>query len=203
MKTMRAASIIAWFALCVLLLAGCGGGSSTTGNTGGAPSGLGNVTVPAAVPTSPTGVTAVGGTNQVEISWSQVSGATAYNIYWTDDPTHVMKEMSAAKIAAVASPFRHTSLPVSSTYAYVVTALNASGESVESTIVSAVTTEHDGVALYNSYCGSCHNPLSISEKKGRTAAQTWDAITVNKGRMGSLTTLTAAEVEAIADVLAW
>jgi hypothetical protein len=35
------------------------------------------------VPTSPTGVTATGGNNQVSLGWTAVSGATSYNIYWS------------------------------------------------------------------------------------------------------------------------
>jgi fibronectin type 3 domain-containing protein len=152
-------------------------------------------------PAIPTGITATGGTNQVTISWSQVSGATSYNIYWTNDPSHVMKDMGATQITGVTSPYRHTNLGAGKLYAYVVTAVNGSLESAESDIASATTSAIDGVALYTANCSGCHNPLAISEKKGRTSAQIQAAIAANRGGMGSLATLTAAQTQAIADIL--
>lgn len=180
-----------------LLLTGCGGSGESIPNQAS------TATLPAAAtaPAKPAGVSAVSGVNQATISWNSVSGATSYNIYWTNDPTHVMKEMGASKIAGVTSPYRHTNLTADTPYGYVVTALNASGESGESEIASVTVPSIDGLALYSAKCASCHNPLAISEKKGRTAAQTQSAITGNKGGMGSLSSLTAAQVQAIADVL--
>ena len=70
--------------------------------------------------------------------------------------------------------------------------------------VTATTTPPDGAALYGSNCASCHNPLATSSKKGRTAAQTQNAINNNTGGMGtsSLRSLTSAQVAAIATALA-
>ncbi|KAB0670402.1 hypothetical protein F6V30_09630 [Oryzomonas sagensis] len=180
--------------LCLVgfMLSACGtSGSSASPNS----------TATLAVPASPPGISATSGTNQATVSWSPVSGATSYNIYWTNDPTHVMKDMGATKIAGVTSPYRHTNLTVGTTYAYVVTAVNASGESAESDVAATTTTALDGLALYATNCSGCHNPLAISEKKGRTAAQIQTAITGNRGGMGALTALTSAQLQAIADVL--
>jgi fibronectin type 3 domain-containing protein len=159
-------------------------------------------TIAGTAPYAPTEVSAVGGTNQETVSWNPVSGATSYNIYWTNDPTHVMKDMGATIISGVTSPYRHTNLAAGLTYAYVVTAVNASGESVESTIASASTSALDGVALYTTNCAGCHNPLTISDIKGNTAVQIQARIS-SISTMKSLSTLTAAQVQAIADVLAW
>jgi len=158
--------------------------------------------VAGSAPGAPIGVTAVSGTNQVTVAWNAVSGATSYNIYWSNDPTHVMKDMSP-KITGVTSPYHNTGLAAGTTYAYVVTAVNASGESTESAIVSAKTSATDGVALYAANCASCHGSLATSGKQGRTVSQIQAAITGNRGGMASLSTLTAAQVKAIADVLAW
>jgi predicted CxxxxCH...CXXCH cytochrome family protein len=62
------------------------------------------------------------------------------------------------------------------------------------------TTPPDGIALYNSECAGCHGPLDSTAKPGRSAAQIQAAID-SVGAMSSLSTLTAAEVQAIADVL--
>jgi fibronectin type 3 domain-containing protein len=152
-------------------------------------------------PAIPSAAAALGGTNQVTLSWNPVSTATSYNVYWTNDPSHVMKDMGATKISGVTSPFRHTSLAAGTVYAYVVTALNTAGESSESEIASAVTSTLDGVTLYGTRCSGCHNPLNISEKKGRTSTQIKAAISANRGGMGSLSTLSTAEIQAIADAL--
>jgi mono/diheme cytochrome c family protein len=63
--------------------------------------------------------------------------------------------------------------------------------------VNAAAVREDGIALYASKCAACHNPLASSTKKGRTAAQIQAAIS-GVGSMSSLSTLTAAEVAAIA-----
>jgi predicted CxxxxCH...CXXCH cytochrome family protein len=63
------------------------------------------------------------------------------------------------------------------------------------------TTPPDGAALYAMECAGCHGNLASTNKPGRTAAQTQAAITANLGGMGGIS-LTAAELQAIADALA-
>ncbi len=60
----------------------------------------------------------------------------------------------------------------------------------------------NGAALYNTNCSGCHGPLASSAKLGRTATQIQNAINSNKGGMGYLNTLTAADIQAIAAALA-
>ena len=91
---------------------------------------------PVVVPTSPTGVTATGAANQVTITWSPVSGATSYNIYWS---TATGVTTASTKISAATSPYVQSGLAASTTYYYVVTAVNASGQSAASGQVSAAT----------------------------------------------------------------
>ncbi len=59
----------------------------------------------------------------------------------------------------------------------------------------------DGAALYTSDCAACHGALASSAKAGATAAQIQGAI-ASVGAMQSFATLSAAEVQAIADALA-
>jgi len=59
----------------------------------------------------------------------------------------------------------------------------------------------DGVALYNSECSGCHGTLDVTTKEGRTAGDIESAISADIGGMGNLSTLTAEEIQAIADVL--
>ena len=60
----------------------------------------------------------------------------------------------------------------------------------------------DGPSLYSSNCAGCHGVLASSTKGGATAERIQAAISGNTGGMGSLSTLTAAEIQAIASALA-
>lgn len=63
-------------------------------------------------------------------------------------------------------------------------------------------TTANGTALYATNCANCHGTLASSGKLGTTAARTQSAINGNVGGMGYLSTLNAAEVQAIATSLA-
>jgi predicted nucleic acid-binding Zn ribbon protein len=84
-------------------------------------------------PSAPTGVTATAGKGQVTISWNAVSGATSYNIYWST--TSGVTKTNGIKIANATSPYLHK-VSIGTEYYYIVTAVNSSGESVESAQVS-------------------------------------------------------------------
>ncbi len=60
----------------------------------------------------------------------------------------------------------------------------------------------DGAGLYASNCASCHGVLSSSTKGGATVARINLGITNNPGPMGSLATLSSAQVTLIASALA-
>jgi fibronectin type 3 domain-containing protein len=91
---------------------------------------------PPTVPAKPTGLTAIGGANQVSLSWPAVSGANSYNLYWA---TTSGVTTSGTKITAATSPYIQSGLAASTTYYYIVTAVNTAGESIASTQVSAAT----------------------------------------------------------------
>ncbi len=59
----------------------------------------------------------------------------------------------------------------------------------------------DGTTLYGHMCASCHSALANTTIQGNTASAIQSAIDQNVGNMGFLSTLTSAEVQAIADVL--
>lgn len=60
----------------------------------------------------------------------------------------------------------------------------------------------DGAALYASKCASCHGQLGSSDVKGTTVSKTQSAIDKNAGGMGTLSNLSAAEIQAITNALA-
>ena len=67
----------------------------------------------------------------------------------------------------------------------------------------------DGAALYEQLCSGCHNPLASSEKRGVTAGDITNAITNNRGGMGTrfnpstgtVAKLTPEQIAAIAAAL--
>ena len=63
------------------------------------------------------------------------------------------------------------------------------------------STTHDGVLLYHDNCSSCHQPLDITTKPGRSADDIQTAIDNNVGSMGILGNLTQGEIAAIADTI--
>lgn len=89
-------------------------------------------------PAVPGDVIATAGDGQVSISWSPALGATSYNIYWST--TSGFTQSNGTKIANVTSPYVHTGLTNETAYYYVVTAVNANGESAGSTQVNATPT---------------------------------------------------------------
>lgn len=107
--------------LIALVLSACGGGG------GGAPA-----PVPLA---APTGVSATARDANNLISWTAVSGATSYNVYWS--PTTGVTKATGTKIAFANNPQAHTGLANTTPYYYVVTTVSAGGESAESAQVSA------------------------------------------------------------------
>jgi len=96
-------------------LVACGGG------------GGGGNTVP---PPAPASVSVTGDDGFNIVQWASVNDATSYNLYWSTG-TGVTKS-NGNKISNVISPSRHAGLVNSIPYFYVVTAINANGESSDS-----------------------------------------------------------------------
>ncbi|GAA4856242.1 hypothetical protein GCM10023310_39250 [Paenibacillus vulneris] len=125
---------------------------------------------PPVVPAAPTGFTASAGDSKVQLSWGAVSGADSYRVKRSTSAAGPFSEL-ASNIAAAT----HTDTAVmnGTTYYYVVTALNAAGESASSAVVSAtpaqVTTPNpvegdiivspDGL---DSNAGTMASPMSLT-----------------------------------------
>src|SRR5579863_3598166 len=119
----RAASSF-WISVLVLIAAStmlsCGGGGNGGGTGGGNP------------PSVPTGLTATPGDKQVALAWTASAGATSYN---------VKRSTSSGAEITVSSPtgasYTDTNLTDGTKYYYEVSAVNATGESANSSEVSA------------------------------------------------------------------
>jgi fibronectin type 3 domain-containing protein len=105
-----AAVVLAFFAAFI----GCGGGGGDS-----APA----VTVPGA----PANLTANAGDNSVTVDWSPVAGASSYNIYRGTAPG--VTKTTGTKVSGVQSPNTVSGLTNGTAYYFVVTAVNAAGES--------------------------------------------------------------------------
>jgi len=119
---------------------------TVTGGSGAATATVNSVIVnctsaASTAPSVPTGFSATSGNGQVTLIWNAVSGATSYNVYMASvtgvTKTNYTSLTGGAESASVSSPYVQTGLTNGTTYYFVVTAVNANGESSESSQVSA------------------------------------------------------------------
>jgi len=116
------------------LLGGSGGNGGGGGGVGSGGNGGGASPPPSSTP-APTGVSATGSNRTVTVTWGAVSGATAYNLYWST--TSGVTKATGTKITGVTSPYTHTALTNGNDYSYIVTAVGSGGESNASAEVTA------------------------------------------------------------------
>ncbi|MBW5448850.1 hypothetical protein GE107_22675 [Cohnella sp. CFH 77786] len=91
-------------------------------------------------PSAPAGLTAAAADHtSINLSWSEVTGATGYNLYATDSNVVNAVYTKLNRSVIEGTTFVHTGLKANTAYYYKVTAVNESGESVMSSIVSATT----------------------------------------------------------------
>lgn len=186
MKNIFKAVIVAAAVMAIGLVSGCGGGGSdSTASSAGA--GTPSASPPAGTPS--------GGAALYQDNCASCHGPLA---------TSSKKGITLARLQnAIANNFGGmSSLSVLTTadQQLIVDALNPGSTPV--TPPPTPTPSVDGVALYAADCAGCHGSLATSSKAGRTAAQIQAAISANRGGMGSLSSLTTAQVSAIAAALA-
>jgi outer membrane protein OmpA-like peptidoglycan-associated protein/fibronectin type 3 domain-containing protein len=95
---------------------------------------IGNGVTCAQLPAAPTGLAAASGNTQNTVSWNPVSGATGYDLYFS---TTSSVTTASTKLSNATSPYIHSSLNNGTTYYYIVTASNAAGESIASSVANA------------------------------------------------------------------
>jgi fibronectin type 3 domain-containing protein len=103
----------------------------------------------ASAPSAPLQLTATAGNAQVALTWNAVNGATSYNIK--------RATVSGGPYTTISSPtsatYTDTSVTNGTTYYYVVTAVNASGESASSNEARAKPNTYNVGAIYRINCG--------------------------------------------------
>jgi len=139
--------------------------------------------VPGAVPNPPTGLSATAGNAQATLTWTAVSGATSYNVkrsLTSGGPyANVMTGVTA-------TTFTNTGLTNGTQYFYVITALNASGESAISTQASATPSAGGGTSGGATATGAIANASpwfnELQVRLANTQIVTSLTITVNVAR---------------------
>jgi hypothetical protein len=90
-------------------------------------------------PTAPLNLYAIPGNDKVELKWNAVEGATSYNVKRSETPDGPYQTVTTITPGAVT--YQDTGLSNGKTYYYVVSAVNAGGESPNSNEVSATPIE--------------------------------------------------------------
>lgn len=126
----------------------------------------------APVPSAPTTVNATPGDTMVTLSWSPVSRADSYTLYWSNSPDPMPGGQGVTRIAGIqATSYAHVGLTNGSPYYYRVTAVNTGGESQVSTELSATPLPPAPGAPANltGTTGDTHAHLSWSAVTGATS----------------------------------
>ena len=147
---------------------------------------------PAVPPAAPTAVAAAVGITTAMISWTNVTGATGYNIYFGTSAG--VKVATGTKITGVATPYTHVGRTNGTTYYYVVTATQAGVESVISTEVS-VTPNLTPVAP----TGLTATPANASNTLRWTAVANASLYNLYFGAATGVTTVTGTKIAGVAN----
>lgn len=97
---------------------------------------------PPTAPLAPTNLTIAASSTSLSVSWDEVSTATSYNLYWST--TAGVTKNSGTKIEGATRPYVHSERVNATTYYYIVTAVNSTGESNASDEASG-TPEFEGM----------------------------------------------------------
>lgn len=171
------------FLICGLIMAGCG-----------------KKEPPEPPPPAPSAlITATGepGNEKAILRWNNVSGATSYNVYMASAAEITTANFSrlphGAKHATSTSPFTLRGLVNDTTFYFIITAVNAGGESAPSNVVSAMPSSTAAVALAT---GGNHTCVLISSGSVKCWGANFSG-QLGNGAMGSPTLATSQPADVI------
>jgi fibronectin type 3 domain-containing protein len=108
--------------------------TNSTGESANSAQVFATPTAPSVPPAAPSNLTATAGDTQVSLTWSASSGATSYNVKRSGTSGGPYTQIAAP----TSTSYTDTALTNGTTYYYVVSAVNSSGESANSAQVVAV-----------------------------------------------------------------
>ena len=138
----------------------------------------------------PTTATATGGYYQVELDWSDVSGATGYTIYWSTSTG--VSSSSTAITGITDSNYTHTGLDNGTTYYYKGVSVNSAGTSALSGELSA--TPRTGPTVTEACTFGEAASGTVSGLKGANASGTFYHSFMEKPSGGGLLPVTDAQI---------
>jgi fibronectin type 3 domain-containing protein len=133
-------------------------------------SGQVSATPTSGIPPAPTGLAATAGNAQVTLSWNASSGATSYNV--KRSTTSGGPYTTVTNVTTTS--YTNTGLTNGTTYYYVVSALNGSGESANSSQVSATPQAPSGSATISINFQGSGTAMGATESAGVVAATNWN-----------------------------
>jgi chitin-binding protein len=134
-----------------------------------------------AVPVAPTALAATPGNAQVALTWNAANGATSYNVKRSATSGGPYANVTTG---VTTTSYTNTGLTNGTTYYYVVTAVNASGESPISTQVTSVPT-----------AGSSGDPGGVTVTRAVTSASPWfNELQVRLANTSPITAMTVTVV---------
>ncbi len=123
-----------------------------------------------AVPAAPANLTATAANAQVTLAWDAVTGAIEYRIYSADTADGALTRVTTTPAVFTALTYTDTGLTNGTAYRYTVSAVNAGGESPQSTEATATP-----VAPAAAPTAAPAN-LSVTIGGDRTLSLSWDAV---------------------------
>gem|GEM_PF-3073139 len=129
-----------------------------------------------------------------------LDGATFYSTYCSSCHNPLASSSKMGSTAAQIQIAINTVPEMKSISSLRMVQLQAISTALAVSTSSSPTTAFERSALYASYCQGCHNPLSSSTKKGRTADQIKNSIS-SVSAMNSLSSLNSVQIQAIATAL--
>ena len=169
---------------------------NTSGESAASSQATATPVLPVSAPTAPTGLTATAGNAKVMLSWTASAGATSYNVYYgTTTPVTIANGTKVGSISGTG--YTVTPLVNSTPYYFVVTAVNAGGESALSNQANATPTNGIMVALTPGSAASGKLPAtsttSLTYNFGATAVSQNATVTITPIAQADLPTPMAAK----------
>lgn len=111
--------------------------SATTILTSCGSSNDGNALPSSQVPATPTGLAASGGDKLISLSWTPIAGALSYKVYYKAGTTASTSDTQVSAAAITGTSAKISGLTNGTTYAFIVVASGASGDSPASVVIAA------------------------------------------------------------------